>query len=281
MMGKVLKISANDINGNVDDRRVVVFCAFVHTKYMNNYVIFAFEGEYGKKKLCFGSVHLKQDSLVIFSVKDEIRTYIEEFLNEYENDKVENFKLLDIRNVSKVDLISYNEMDYDKLEMLDNKSIEKEAIVLEEEKKTDMKTTVLYILLVLLILLAIGISLVYFYPDKFLVGNKSLSCTNRLYDKKLGLYYDVVRDIKFNDNDKLESISVELIYTFLDSNEYYEFKDNEKHLNYFKYNGSYKYIDDGLKLRIVYQDSSVVDDYEEMVSYLDKEGYSCAEGEYE
>ena len=46
MMGKILKVSANDVYGKVDERKVVVFSVFEHTKYMNNYVIFAFDGEY-------------------------------------------------------------------------------------------------------------------------------------------------------------------------------------------------------------------------------------------
>ena len=70
----------------------VVFACFEHTKYMNNYAIFSFLGEYDKKKLCYGSIHMKKDSVVIFSVKDIVKPYIDEFINEYENNKIENFK---------------------------------------------------------------------------------------------------------------------------------------------------------------------------------------------
>lgn len=275
MVGKVLKISANDVNGNVDERKIAVFSAFKHTKYMNNYAIFAFLGEYDKNKLCYGSVHLKKDSLVVFEVKDNIRTYIEEFISEYENDKVSNFSILDISKMEKIELVSYNEMDYDKLQMLDDKSIYKEEKVIEEEKSIDTKTMILYILLVLMILLLVFITIVYLYPDKFFTGNEELLCTNKIYDKKLEMYYDIERNIKFDNKSKLESIDVLVVYTFLDNVMYDEFKNNDKHLEYFNNVDTYKYVDENLQLRLVYKEDSVIDDYEEMLSYLNKEGYSC------
>ena len=59
---------------------------------MNKYVIFTFRDEYDKKKLYYGSVHLKDNSIVIFSVKDNVKQYIDEFILEYENDKLSEFK---------------------------------------------------------------------------------------------------------------------------------------------------------------------------------------------
>ena len=50
MNGKILKVSSNDLYGNVDDRMVAVFAAFNHKKYMNKYVIFTYDGEFAKKK---------------------------------------------------------------------------------------------------------------------------------------------------------------------------------------------------------------------------------------
>lgn len=278
MSGKILKILANDINGNVDDRKVVVFCAFKHSKYMNNYVVFAFEDELGQNKLCFGSAHLKKNSLVTFAVKNDIKTYIDQFLFEYENNNLIDFEILNIEQMEKAELVSYNSCDYDKIQMLYDISIPKiENKEIDEivDAKFDLKTTILYILLVLLILLAIGITLVYLYPERFFTGNEELKCINKIYDKKLELYYDIEKDVKFNMNSKLKSIDVVLTYTFLDSNKYYEFRDNEKHLEYFNEGDSYKYNDDNLQLKIFYKENSVVDDYEEMLSYLEKEGFSC------
>lgn len=278
MAGKILKIAPNDVNGKADERKVVVFCAFEHTKYMNNYIVFSFEGEYNKNKLYYGSIHLKNDSLVIFSVKDNVKTYIDDFLSEYENDKVENFKILDIDKIEKVELVSYNEMEYEKLQLLDSKSIVR---IVDTEEDSESKPIFLYILIFLLILLAVGLTVFYFYPDMFTIKYKELVCTDNLYDNDIGLNYDIDMDIKFDRNDKVESIQVSRIYTFLDSNSYYEFRDNNKHLNYFNDGESYKYIDEGLQFKVFYQEESVIDDYEEMLTYLKKEGFSCEIGEYE
>ena len=279
MAGKILKVSSNDVYGKVDDRIAVVFACFEHTKYMNNYVIFAFVGEYDKKKLCYGSIHLKKDSIVIFSVKDNIKQYIDEFIEEYENDKLKEFKVLDISYTEKVELVSYNEMDYDKLELLDQKSIYKE--VKTEETIKEKKPVFLYFLLILLILFAIGITVLYLRPDLFIIKYKQLICNNNLYDNSLKLNYDIEKNIKFDKDNKLDTIDVVTTYTFLDSNEYYEFKENEKHLEYFNKGEGYKYIDNSLQFRVMYQEDSVIDDYEEMLVYLKREGFSCIESEYE
>jgi len=279
MTGKVLKIVSNDLYGNVDDRQVVVFSAFCHTKYMNNYVVFAFLGEYGKKKLCYGSLHIKNNSLVIFSVRDNVKKYIEEFLDEYVNDKVENFEILDISKMEKVELVSYSEMDFDNLELLDEKSIPK--IKVNDEKEREKKPVFLYCLLLVLILSSVGLTILYFNPELFTVKYKQLVCSNSSYDKELMLNYDMEYDVKFDKEDKVESINVSKLYNFLDSNIYYDFKDNNRHEDYFKNGEAYKYIDDGLQLKIMYKEDSVIDDYDEMFEYLKREGFSCIEKEYE
>lgn len=275
MAGKVLKIASTDVYGKMDERKVVVFSAFEHTKYMNNYLIFTFEGEYDKNKLYYGSVHLKVDSLVVFEVKNDIVKYIEEFLNEYENDKIENFRVLDISNMEKIEMVSYNEMEYNKLQLLDDKSIAKEIKV--DNNEIEKKPIFLYILLGLLILAAIGLTILYFLPVKC----KELVCTNNLYDNSIGMNYHIDKDVKFDEDDKLLSIDVIRNYTFLDSDSYYEFKNNNKHEEYFNNGEGYKYIDESLQFRLLYQENSVIDDYEEMLEYLQREGFSCEIREYE
>ena len=128
MNGKILKISSNDLYGNVDERQVVVFACFNHIKYMNKYVLFTFLGEYNKKKLYYGSVHVKDDSLIIFSVKNDVINYINTFINEYMQGRINTneYQIMNISNINKVVLVSYSEMNFDKLSELDALSIKKE-----------------------------------------------------------------------------------------------------------------------------------------------------------
>ena len=281
MTGKILKVSANDVYGKVDERVAVVFACFEHTKYMNNYVIFSFLGEYEKNKLCYGSVHIKENSIVIFSVKDNVKQYIDEFLGEYESNRVSNFKILDISDKERVEIVSYNEIDYDKLQYLDDISIMKVVEEKVEEDTKERQPIFLYFMLFVLISFAIGLSLLYFKPELFGVKYKGLVCNNNLYDYEIKMDYQMEKSIKFDSNDKTQSIDIVRYYTFLESKDYYEFKNNNKHLDYLKNGEGYKYIDDVLEFRVIYQEKSVIDDYDEMKIYLNREGFSCKEVEYE
>lgn len=280
MSGKILNIVANDLYGNVDERKVVIFACFEHIKYMNNYVIFSFQGEYGKKKLGYGSIHLKNDSLVIFAVKDNVKKYIEEFIDEYMADKLDDYKLLEIKQIEKVELVSYSEMNYDKLDLLDEKSIERKDIT-ETDKKIEKKPIILYLFIFILILISIGITLLYFFPDMFAVKYKELDCSINAYDEKMMLNYDLSKNIKFDTNDKVTNVSVVKTYIFLDSNSYYNFRDNNRHEDYFSNGEGYKYIDKELKFKLFYDEDYIIDDYDEMLSYLKMEGFICIEKEYE
>ena len=244
---------------------------------MNNYAVFVIN-EDKNKKLCYGSIHFKKNSLVIFSVKDNVKKYIDGFLEEYLSDKLDEYKILDMDKVEKVELVSYNEMEYDKIDILDSKSISRVKV---EDEVVEKKPVLVYLLILVLLLFGIGITVLYFMPDLFTIKYKGLDCTNNIYDNEIGLNYDIDKDIRFDKDDKVSSISVVRTYTFLDSNSYYEFKDNNTQNIYFNNGEGYKYIDDELKFRLFYEEESVIDDYEEMLVYLNREGFSCVEREYE
>ena len=283
MNGKILKISSNDLYGNVDDRQVVVFACFNHVKYMNKYILFTFLGEYDKKKLYYGSIHMKENSLVVFSVRDNVFGYIDKFKNEYISGMVDNneYEILDISKMEKVELVSYNEMEFDKLKELEDISIKKTNTESVVEADKEKKPVFLYILLIILILLLIGITYLYLKPDDFVIRNKNLVCEKNKYNMELDMKYLENRIVLFDINDKLKKIEINDSYVFSDIDLYNEFKDNEKEKDYFKIDGTFKYIDENLELKIIYQDKSIIDNYDEMKNYLVNEGYSCVEGYYE
>ena len=136
-------------------------------------------------------------------------------------------------------------------------------------------------LLFILIILGCGLTLLYFMPELFSVKYKLLKCTNNIYDENIGLNYKINKNVIFDKNDKVDKIDVIRIYAFLDSDSYNKFKDNNLQNKYFTNGERYKYIDSELKFKLFYDDDSVIDDYDEMLVYLKKEGYSCVESEYE
>lgn len=283
MNGKILKISSNDLYGNVDERQVVVFACFNHIKYMNKYVLFTFLGEYDKKKLYYGSIHMKENSLVVFSVKDNVFGYIDKFKNEYIDGKIDvsEYEVLDISKMEKVELVSYNEMEFDKLKELEDISIMKTSTESVVEVDKEKKPVFLYILLFILILLLIGITYLYLRPDDFVIKNRNLVCEKNKYNMELDMKYLENRVVLFDRNDKLKKIEINDSYVFDDIDLYNEFKDNEREKDYFKIDGTFKYIDENLELKIIYQDKSIIDNYDEMKNYLVNEGYDCVEGYYE
>lgn len=282
MNGKILKISSNDLYGNVDERQVIVFACFNHIKYMNKYILFTFLGEYDKKKLYYGSIHMKDNSIVVFSVKENVFGYIDKFKNEYIEGKIDDreYEILDISKMEKIELVSYSEMDSDQLNKLEEISLKKDnANEIEDNKKK--KPVFLYILLIILILLLIGITYLYLRPDDFVIINKKLTCEKDRYNQEVEMNYKENREILFDRNDKVKKIEVQDKYIFDDVDLYNQFKDNELEKNYFKIDGTFKYIDESLELKIIYQEESIIDNYEEMKDYLKGEEYSCIEGTYE
>jgi len=103
-----------------------------------------------------------------------------------------------------------------------------------------------------------------------------LICVNKLYDQELELDYDIEKKIIFYGN-KLRNIEVKEDYIFLDSELYYDFRDNNKHEQYFNNGAAYKYIDTSLKLRLMYEEDIVIDDYNQMYDYMKNGGFSCIE----
>ena len=280
MNGKVLKISSNDLYGNVDDRKLSVFAAFNHLKYMNRYVIFAFTDEFNKNELCYGSLHLKNNSVVVFNTAEANLQYIDPFIEEYLSGNVnqKEYEIIDISKIEKVELVSYNTKEYNKLTELDNISIKKEAVVITEEPKK--KKGFLWFLLILMISLLIGVTYIYFNPTVLDVELKELTCTIEEYNDEVEMPYIKLKNIKFNKKDNFKAINTTETYRFPDDETYLEFKNGGEENIFFNMKGEYKYDDANLELKIFYEEESIIDNYEEIKNYLEKDGYTCQEGTY-
>ncbi len=282
MNGKVLKVSSNDLYGNVDDRKVSVFAAFNHLKYMNRYVIFSFLDEYNKKKLYFGSVHLKDNSLVVFSIKDNNSiNFVNKFITDYMSNKVDSneFQIIDISNAEKIELVAFNTIDFEYLEQLDQMSIKREITNITNDTKSGNKGF-LYVLLILLIGIAGGLTYLYFNPDTLTVELKKLECNMEGFNKSVDLNYSSSLEAKFDKEDKLNGINKVDIYKFENEEEYIQFKENNKERLLGIKDGGYTYDDDNLTLKVIYSDDLIIDSYDEVYEYVENEGYSCIEGTY-
>ena len=234
-------------------------------------------GEYDKNILYYGSIHEKGKTIVIFKVRKEEEGYINKFREDYLNDTVNDreFQILDIGMMEGVEIVSSTEVGYDKLSLLDKKSIQRLNNV-ETEENNNKKPVFLYVLLVILIVLFGGITYLYFTNDES-SNDKKLVCSIDKYDNTVMVNYNEERSILYNKKNKIVSIIINDKYIFDDVDKYNEFKDNKKEQEYFKKNGTFKYDDNLLMLMISYKGDSVIDNIGEMKSYLESEGYSCKE----
>ena len=277
MHGKILKVVSNDLYGNATDKKVAVFVCFNHLKYMNKYIIFTYMGEYDKNILYYGSIHEKNKTIVIFKVRKEEEGYINKFREDYLNDIVNDkeYQILDIGMMEGVEIVSFTEVEYDKLSLLDKKSIQRLNNI-EAEENNNKKPVFLYVLLFILIVLLGGITYLYFTDDGS-SNDKKLVCSIDKYDNTVMVNYKEERNILYNKKNKIVSITINDKYIFDDVDKYNEFKDNKKEQEYFKKDGTFKYDDNLLMLMISYKGDSVIDNIGEMKSYLESEGYSCKE----
>lgn len=278
MNGKILKIASNDLYGNVDDRKVVVFASFIHKKYMNKYAIFTYENEYHLNKLYYASVHLKENSVVTFDIREEEINYINKFIElSLENkDYTKEYEIIDISNISKIELVSYHEETFDKLNELDKIFIKREDP--KETIKNKNSYGILYFLLVVLILLLIGITYIYLNPHILDPKVKQLTCQKSSYNEKLELNYISNTELIFDKEDHLTKYHIIDTYKFDDLNKYKTFKENNEESKYFKIDGAYKYDDDNQTLKLIYDEKLIISEYEEVYKYIKQDGYTCQEG---
>ena len=71
MIGKILKIKDVNMSFNQKEKNIVVFACFSHVKYNENYIVFTNKDEYGKGILYYGTIHTKDNTIIIFDVKQD------------------------------------------------------------------------------------------------------------------------------------------------------------------------------------------------------------------
>lgn len=283
MCGKEIKVFSNDVYGNADDRILAVFAAFEHKKYMNKYCIFSIVGEYNKNKLYYGSVHFKQDSIVIFEIPSAAVPYIDTFREQLLSNSIDQneYQLFDISNIRKAELISFTETDYNDLVKLDQMTVKREVPHVDTTPKKKGSGGLVF-LLIIFVAIAGGLIYLYLNPELLEVKYKLFTCNKDDYDMGLDLNYSSQRVVKFDKNDMPIIIEVKEVYKFKTSEEYKDFKDNQKEQIAFKHEGGeFRYDDLNHQLTVFYSEKTIMRDSTEMKHFLNKRGYTCEEGTYE
>lgn len=278
MKGKVLRVFNNDLYGRADDRSVVVFATFIHKKYMNKYAIFAFQNEYQKNKLYYGSIHIKENSLVIFKVKPELKNIFDDFLNQYTTKNLVDYELIDINNLTKLEIVGSNEMEYDKLLLLDELSLYKPPVKTTTEKTSNST----FKIIIPIIILIIGAICTYVFFTPSLLEENLLTCSRDSYHEKMRLNYREKISIVYNGKNRIKEYKTEETYKFRTTLTYQNFKDESRHFLYFEGDDkNYKYDDANLSLIVSYEKTSDELDAARLQYQLEQQGFSCFEDKYE
>lgn len=278
MNGKVLRVFNNDLYGKVDERQVIVFAAFVHKKYMNKYAIFVFQNEYNQNKLCYGSIHIKENSLVTFKVKQETKSVFDDFLTQYTNRQLVDYELINISNLTKLEIIGYNEMPYNQILLLDDLSIPKPQVQITNPKQTNST----FKIIIPIIILIIGAISAYVFLTPSLLEFKMLTCSRNSYNDNIRLNYLEKHELIYDGRSNLVQYKIDEIYYFRTTLTYQNFKDESLHSHYFEGNNkTFKYNDDGLELIVTYNGTSDIDDLSKMKHKLEQANFTCREERYE
>ena len=219
--------------------------------------------------------------MVVFSITEANKKFVDAFIDSYitKNIDPKEYAILDISKVEKAEVVSANERDYDKLEELDKMSIERIEID-EEEEEVKLHTKVLTFLLIIMIILLGGITYLYFFPEKLMTEYLQIECKNNPYNEELKMKYHSYKVLKFNKSNLANIAEVTDTYTFDNSNDYLDFKNNHKETEYFHVNGEYQYDDKHMTLTLMYTEEAAANTYDDLTSYMKTAGYDCKDGKY-
>ena len=284
MIGKILKVK--DINAafNKKEKRVSVFACFTHVKYSDNYIIYADNNDYQSGILCYGTVYIKGNTIVIFDVKQDKENIIFDYVNKIINNVNDNeYSAIDISNMTEVEIISNSDKNVgnDLLVKLDELTIPKEVVDASEEENNESLGFLYFMLIIFLFLLA-GSIYIYFNKDKYLKQYDKVICTINSSNESEEYKYSDKLYLEFDQKKELRYLSHDVSYKFYEKSGYNSFKYTnlwaENKMDDYKFNDNeliFTYTSSGKSI----EDYELMTSYDEVVGYYKSNGYECVEEE--
>lgn len=279
MIGKKIRVSELEFKYGTRASNIKAYACFKDEKFNTNIIIYSFEGD---NNFYYGNAHVKDNKIIIMKLSLDKDELVLKFIDNLLEDKLEGYEIVDIQNKESVEIISFNELkiDNDKLIKLEEKTIKVEEVV--EEQKTKKKGNLKLILLFLLIFIIMIIGgYVYFNMDKIFIKNTRYQCVLTYEHEELNTKVEEIRTMEFTNNNLIK-MDVVVDFKFEDMADYQEVKFNNKEYEYSVYDeGSYKYVDDEMKLRMFYNDFTDNDlkatKSEGIIEHYRIKGYECSE----
>lgn len=276
MIGKIVKVNDYKFVYGKDTVYINVYGAFKYKKNGNKYIVFS----YDNKKLYYGSLFIKNNSIIIMTSKDDSNEVASSFINGILNNSInEEFEIISIAQIESAEIIDQHELNISvDINKLNDLTIPKPKVETKKEEKPKKKISIWSILIIVLIL-----SLLAFFfinPEIIMGKNEEYICTKSYFHDKLPASVNESVSLLFSSKKKIISIDITSNYVFTDTTYYKEFKDKSYFYQFIKEGDTYKFDDTSYTYKLFSKIDTKVDYFmpkeeEELISYYKKGNYTC------
>ena len=229
MKGKELKVI--DLEKKIDKEihTLYVYAVFKDLKYGNIYAIYKDNNDITNDVLHYAGTHFKGDTLVLLNVKEvnKVEEMVKEFTWNIYNDKENtNYEMLDISSLNRAEIISSNTITV-KDEVIN--TLTKKLIPKKKDDPSLLKPLISSSTKILIrgFSLALLVVVIFYFVNKdelFKEETITVICNKKDVLEDINASEDRNDTFIFNSEKKLLTRTVNIKYTFNDSNSYTEYK---------------------------------------------------------
>lgn len=277
MFGKNVKLNDFKFLYGQETIYVNIYAVFKYLKNNEKYVIFS----YDNKKLCYGSAFIRDNEIVIMSLKNNDDDLISDFLLYlFEKKEFDKYEIISLEKINSVQIIDENiygsSVDIDKLFDI---AMPKEEII-DEEVKPKKKKRISFTSICVIILFIVLVLFFFVNPEVIIGKNREYICNKNYVHKDMPSVVNEEITLVFNGKGNILSIDIKSDYVFNSADYYAEFKDKSHFYKYIKEGDTYKF-DDINKTYRLFSKVNTEEEYfmpsieEELLLYYDDFGYKC------
>ena len=288
-MGKKIKVNSFNLEFGKQAQITNVIAFYKYKEDNGLYAICCEDSNIKYGIVNYGSAYIKENTLIIIGLKEPKQEMVQELFFKINEGKdiTDNFEVQSLENVEFVELVSPNKVELkgEIVEKVISETIEvpQEEKVEKEKTKTNKKKSSLPLILILLIIIG-GASFYFFATQNNNKVYKSIVCTKTYQDKDYNMEVSEDNKYSFSQEDILEYVDKLSVYKFTDEDEYNDFMEKSLYYNYMpKENGGITPDNDNLSFSIVERvdatksSYNLPTNYEEVIKYYKREGYTCEE----
>lgn len=287
-MGKTLTVTEFDLQFGKDDHKIDVYAVFKEEKRGEVLAIYSDRNDENKAILHYGSVHMKDQTIVFIDIKNKeeiIKEFTWKLLNKREN---EGFQVYDISNYTKAEIVSSNQLliKPQVIKTLYDMNVPKEIKNNTKKKKKGMSSSSKILFTGFSLAFLVTLAFLFFNKDLLLGTSIKFVCTNSYLDADIGSTKEMEQSMTFNIKNELTSRIITTRYKFNNKEEYQEyvnigayFKDDPIFMN-----SSLQYEHDDVNLIFSKVESVLIDELyngkntkDELIKELEEQNYQCVD----